>query len=247
MRLLGLIGYPISHSWSATYFSEIFSRENISDMEYQLFPLARIDMLPELLQVQSKLIGINVTIPHKTTIVPFLHERDETARAIGAVNTVKISRDGKHLHLKGYNTDAKGFLLTLTDQVLPKKALILGTGGAAKAVAWALKQRNVESKFVSRKGTSNELISYNSITRSLLDDYTLIVNATPIGMYPAVDSAPTFPYALLSGKHFLYDLIYNPLETMFLKNGKAAGAKTQNGYSMLVQQAELAFKIFTTA
>lgn len=245
MQLLGLIGYPLSHAWSATYFSDKFSREKITNIAYRLLPLKQIGMLPDLIRRHPELTGFNVTIPYKVAILPLLDDQDEKAREIGAVNTVTISRDGETFRLKGFNTDAEGFLSSLPEPLNHEKALILGTGGAARAVAWALKQRGIGFRFVSRQKKGGDTVDYNSINLNLLDDYTFIINTTPIGMYPDVEAAPNFPYALLSGKHFLYDLIYNPAQTLFLSKGLAAGAKTTNGYSMLVGQAEAAFRIFT--
>jgi len=244
MVLFGLVGYPLSHSWSAAWFSEKFNREGITGHHYTLFPLQNLADLPEMLQVYPDLQGFNVTIPHKISIIPFLNELDDTARDIGAVNVVKVIRNQDGIRLKGFNTDAMGFLQSLPDLLTHSKALILGSGGASKAIAWALNRRGIEYLFVSETKSGPGFIGYGQIDSQLLADYTLIINTTPVGMFPDTDCAPPLPYLHISDRHFLYDLIYNPVETCFLSRGKQQQAQTRNGLSMLENQAEASFRIF---
>jgi shikimate dehydrogenase len=203
--------------------------------------------LEQLLFNNPELTGFNVTIPYKISILPFLDEIDEEAREIGAVNTVKIYRDQQRILLKGYNTDGIGFLQSLPDPFPHRKALILGTGGASRAVARALKKLGITYKFVSRSKSGEGFLSYEELGTDLLNNYTLVVNTTPAGMFPDADRCPDLPYHLLTKQHFLYDLVYNPEETLFLKKGKERGAQTINGYKMLIGQAEAAYRIFTSA
>lgn len=242
--LLGLIGYPLSHSWSAEYFGEKFRNEGCTDNAYQLFPLTNIDEFPELLRTFPELTGLNVTIPYKETIIPYLDDLDVTAREIGAVNTIKIVRENENIRTKGFNTDVGGFLLTLTDHIIRSNALILGTGGASKAVAYALKNMHISYSFVSRKNKGTDIISYDELTVDIIRHNKLIINTTPLGMYPDIKLIPQIPYQGLTKDHFLYDLIYNPEETGFIKQGKAMNTGTMNGKQMLINQAELAYEIF---
>jgi shikimate dehydrogenase len=244
MNLFGLIGFPLGHSWSAIYFNKKFSLEGDSGKEYRLFPLRSIEEFPKLLSDYPELTGLNVTIPYKEIIIPYLDELDEIARSVGAVNTIKIIRKNGKIMTKGFNTDSPGFLLTLGEQVPKGPALILGTGGGAKAVAHALKMKNIRFQFVSRKPEGPCTISYKDLTFDLVNDHLLIINATPSGMYPDVDKFPPIPYQYLSEKHYLYDLVYNPEETEFIKKGKAMKTQTLNGRQMLINQAEFSYKIF---
>ncbi len=244
MQLFGLIGYPLTHSWSASYFNEKFAREGITDQTYRLFPIGELKLLDQLLFNNPELKGFNVTIPYKISIIPFLHEIDEEAREIGAVNTVRIYRGHHKLLLKGYNTDVTGFLQSLPDPFPHKKALILGTGGASRAVARVLKKLGIDFKFVSRSKSGEGFLSYEELGIDLLNKYTFVINTTPAGMFPDADRCPDIPYDLLTRAHFLYDLVYNPEETLFLKKGKERGAQTINGYKMLIGQAEEAYRIF---
>lgn len=245
MIIYGLIGNPLTHSWSAKYFSSKFKREKLSDKIYKLFPLSSIDEFPGLIKHEKELAGLNVTIPFKQKIIGFLDETDPVAQAIGAVNTIKISRQGDRIILKGFNTDAHGFQLS-ADFSGHSKALILGTGGAAKAVAFALTQLGIESLFVSRTKKNTQILIYPEISGEVMFNHTLIINATPAGMYPDTNAFPFIPYEFLTEKHFLYDLVYNPGQTRFLQKGLEYGAKIQNGISMLKIQAELSFKIWET-
>ncbi|MEI7501129.1 MAG: shikimate dehydrogenase [Bacteroidota bacterium] len=243
-ELFGLIGFPLAHSLSAEYFNEKFRNEGHYEKEYQLFPLSNIDDFPALLRNHPKLSGVNVTIPYKEKIIPYLDDLNETACQIGAVNTIKIIRENEKIHTIGFNTDAGGFLKTLTDQIPRGKALILGTGGASKAVAWALKKSDIRFSFVSRTNKGPGIISYDELTVEIVQNNKLIINTTPLGMYPDTEQFPPLPYDGLTKDHFLYDLIYNPEETRFIKIGRAMNVPTMNGKQMLINQAELAYEIF---
>lgn len=240
-RLFGLIGFPLSHSFSKGYFTEKFHNEGIKDSSYELYPLANIAQFPALLATQPELLGLNVTIPYKEAVIPFLDELEEEAKAIGAVNTITI-RNGK---TKGYNTDVYGFEMSFKKHLQPhhQKALVLGTGGASKAVLHVLRKLNIPFLLVSRN-TAEDRISYGDITPELLSDYTIIINTSPLGMYPATEASPPLPYNALSPNHYLYDLIYNPPVTTFLQKGKEASATTENGLEMLYLQAEKAWEIW---
>lgn len=238
----GLIGYPLSHSFSPGYFKEKFAKAEI-DAVYRLFPLANIKELPKLLAEHSSLSGLNVTIPYKEQVIPFLDDIDNAAKTIAAVNCIKIS-NGK---IKGYNTDVIGFEQSLAPLLQPQhtKALVLGTGGAAKAVAYVLDKLNIDYKLVSGSGKIGT-VAYEDISAATVDEHTLIINTTPLGMHPNIDACPDIPYSALGETHLLYDLIYNPEETTFLKRGKAQGANTKNGYEMLVLQAEASWDIWNS-
>ncbi len=254
--LYGLIGYPLSHSFSKKYFSEKFEKENITHCEYRAFPIEKIDMLPQLIKDHPALKGLSVTIPYKETVIPFLDELDETAKAVGAVNCIKITNNSPNSahppdsyrdpHLKGYNTDVFGFRQSIKPflESQHERALILGTGGASKAVHHVLKEIGINCSFLSRKKTGENQFEYEEVNDHMIKAFKLIVNATPLGMYPNVDSCPQIPYEFISQSHLLFDLIYNPAETEFLKRGKINGAATVNGYSMLQQQAEEAWRIW---
>lgn len=237
-RQYGLIGYPLSHSFSPGYFAEKFANEDIVDAHYDLYPLEQISEVQKLLD--GSLSGINVTIPYKEQVIPYLDVLDEEAAAIGAVNTIKFDRG----LVKGYNTDVYGFeqsLLGACDGHLPAKALILGTGGAAKAVQYTLSKHKVEFLSVSR--TSGD-ITYDKLTSEMIAKHRLIVNTTPLGMYPKDDTCPDIDYKSITDKHVLYDLVYNPTQTLFLKQGYDQGAKTKNGLDMLKLQAERSWQIW---
>jgi shikimate dehydrogenase len=241
MRRFGLIGKTLSHSFSKNYFTRKFAREHIDNCRYDLFELQTIEDLPAILLSYPDLEGLNVTIPYKQEVIPFLDEATEVVKEIGACNCIKIS-GGK---LKGFNTDVIGFKRSLESHLLPghDKALILGTGGAAKAVQYALKEMDIEYKLVSRRKTG-EGLGYEDIGEEILNQYTLIINTTPLGMYPNVDEAPPIPYQYLSSRHLLFDLIYNPAKTKFLQNGEAQGARIANGHEMLILQAEESWRIW---
>ncbi len=238
----GLIGYPLLHTFSPRYFGEKFLREGI-DAAYEAFPLKDISAFPALIAGHQELCGLNVTIPYKTSVLPFLDDLDKDAKAIGAVNCIAINK-GK---LIGYNTDWTGFRDSLQPLLKPqhKRALILGNGGAAKAVAYALRQMGIDYKVVSRGNSSGPFLDYKSITPSLLQDYDFLINTTPLGTAPNEGRAPELPYDVLTTRHLLYDLVYNPAETLFLRLGRKHGAAVKNGLEMLHLQAEASWKIWS--
>jgi shikimate dehydrogenase len=248
MRLFALTGYPLTHSFSKKYFTEKFEKEGISGCRYELLELPNYQDFPKLIAENPDLVGLNVTIPHKQNVIPFLDELDAASAArIGAVNTIKVLPDGR---LKGYNTDYYGFRLSLeqwfqTINVEPNhlKALVLGNGGAAKAVFAALDDLQIPYQIVSRQPSSS-CITYTDLTEALFSQYQLIINTSPVGTYPKVDECPAIPYEYLTDKHLLYDLVYNPAETLFLKKGQKQNAHTHNGLLMLILQAEKAWKIW---
>lgn len=246
MRFFGLIGKSIQHSFSPGYFKEKFEREGIENTFYQLYPLENIDEFNMLINNYSELSGLNVTIPYKQSIIPFLDELDEASETIGAVNTIKFSWENNKLKLLGFNTDYLGFMESIKPNLEGDhtNALILGKGGSSLAVAYALKQMGIEFTFVSRNEVNTQAFRYNQLNKKILDEYKLIINTTPLGMHPETDDFPDIPYEYLTEKHFLYDLIYNPAETKFLKLGKEQGAKVQNGLQMLQLQAEHSWKIW---
>ena len=248
MRIFGLIGYPLSHSFSQKYFTEKFQKEGI-DAEYLLFPLKDANEIPALLEQNRNLSGFNVTIPHKEAVIPYLDDLDETARAVGAVNCVNVtpSPSLEVPHLTGYNTDVFGFRHSIKPflEMHHERALILGTGGGAKAVHYVLKQIGIDCHFVSRTpGGKEKHFCYADVNRYVMEAFPLIVNATPSGMYPETADAPPIPYEHLTPRHLLYDLVYNPSETLFLQKGKEKGAATINGLSMLYAQADKAWEIW---
>lgn len=248
MKRYGLIGYPVTHSFSKQYFTDKFAGLGLSDHVYEPFSLPAITELPALLAAYPDLKGFNVTIPHKVTIQRYLDEITSEATALGAVNTVTVAmRNGKPF-LRGYNTDYPGFLESLQPLLTPlhKKALVLGTGGAHLTVCHVLKQLGIAVTVVSRQQTA-EAIAYAAVSPQVMNDHKLIINTTPLGMYPDIDSKPALPYAAISPEHLLYDLVYNPAETAFLQEGKKRGAATKNGLEMLYIQAEHAWEIWNTA
>jgi len=248
LRQYGLIGWPLGHSFSKQYFREKFEREGVLDAFYDLFPLENIAELPALLAHYPDLCGLNVTIPHKESVIPSLDELDETARAVGAVNCIQITEGGK---LTGYNTDVTGFeksLLSSGFKGVPKSdsALILGTGGASKAVAYVLKKLGIFYKFVSRTPVAEDEVSYDSLAAPLFDlqPPTLLVNTTPVGTFPGLEEMPPVPLNIFYPGLFVYDLIYNPAETLLLREARFRGCKRKNGLEMLELQAEAAWEIW---
>jgi len=240
MRRFGLIGRDISYSFSPGYFKSKFDTLGLSDCSYEIFDLPEIDKLPEILSGNT-LSGLNVTIPYKTAICTYLDKIHSDAAEIGAVNTIRFTKTG----LKGYNTDVTGFLNSLRPLLLPtdKAALILGTGGAAQAIAFGLTKLGIDFRFVSRSPVGGEL-GYEELESTTLKSFQILVNATPLGTYPQVQEAPPIPYEFLTRNHLLYDLIYNPELTTFLKGGQKAGARIKNGLEMLHIQAEASWEIW---
>ena len=245
MKKYGLLGYPLGHSFSRNYFNQKFEAERI-DAEYLNFEIPEIKEIKNVIKENPELNGLNVTIPYKEQVIPYLDDLDEDARLIGAVNVIKFSKGlfGK-VKLKGYNSDIIGFKQSIEPLLKEhhRKALILGTGGASKAVFQGLKQLGVASTFVSRKA-KEYCITYEEITPKVMEQYTVIVNTTPLGMYPNVNACPDIPYDLLTSDHLLYDLLYNPDETLFMRKGKEKGAVVQNGVEMLLLQAFAAWAIW---
>jgi shikimate dehydrogenase len=238
MEKYGLIGYPLGHSFSISYFNQKFQDEGI-DAVYENFEIPTIDALTEILDSNPNLRGLNVTIPYKEKVIPFLDTVSPEARAIGAVNVIRVTHDGNNVKLKGYNSDVIGFTQSIEpmlDKKWHKKALILGTGGASKAIDYGLRNLGLETVFVSRYERPGT-IQYASITPDVVQEYNVIVNCTPLGMYPKTEECPLLPYEAMDQHTILYDLIYNPDETLFMKLGAEHGAQTKNGLEMLLLQA----------
>jgi shikimate dehydrogenase len=245
-KLYGLIGHPLGHSFSEHYFNEKFAAESI-DAEYRNFDIENVREFKRIISDNPTLCGMNVTLPHKVNVIPLLDSITDNARDIGAVNVIKFRRNaaGK-LHLEGHNSDVVGFkqsLEPLLDARRHKMALVLGTGGASKAIFHGLKQLGLTATYVSRT-KKDFCLTYNEITKQLLEQYTVIVNATPLGMYPNTETCPDIPYEYLTKEHILYDLIYNPDETLFMKKGKARNATVKNGLEMLLLQAFISWQIW---
>lgn len=243
LRRFGLIGYPLSHSLSAKYFAAKFEREGILDAEYSLYPLDSIEQVQALKEKIAGLRGLNVTIPYKTSVMDYLDEIDPDAESAGAVNTISIENG----YSKGYNTDVFGFEQSLLTAFTPQKdkgALILGTGGAAKAAAYVMKKWNLEFQFVSRNPSADDQIHYSELTQNLLSNKQLIVQTTPLGMQPLVETCPPLPFEFLNEQHFLFDMVYNPEKTIFLSAGLERGCKVMNGQMMFQLQAENAWTIW---
>jgi len=242
MKVYGLIGHPLGHSFSRKYFTEKFAREGIIESEYRLFDITTLDSLPEVLQTNG-LRGLNVTIPHKSQVIPYLDQQDAISEAIGAVNVIKITENNK---LIGYNSDYYGFKISLERFVSISsisKALVLGTGGASLAVEAALTDLSIPYLRVSRSKGENQ-VTYEELGD--LSDYRLIVNTTPLGMTPEINTCPNLNYDTLNSNHVLYDLVYNPKETLFMKKGLEKGAKVINGLEMLHLQAEKSWEIWNS-
>ncbi|MEA3504571.1 MAG: shikimate dehydrogenase [Bacteroidota bacterium] len=252
MILYGLIGEKLGHSFSQKYFSEKFRRLALSENYYKNFEISSIEEFPKLIAGNPEIAGLNVTIPYKQKIIPFLDIISDAALQIGAVNTISIKRTEKGIILKGDNTDIIGFEKTLLSflvrdskpQQKTPQAIVLGTGGAAKAVSFVLTKLNIPHIFVSRKPSKKDEINYSQLNKKIIDNYHLIINTTPIGMYPDINRCPEIPFHYIGKHHFLYDLIYNPAETDFLRRGRLQEAKTINGQLMLEIQAEESWKIW---
>lgn len=265
MKKFGLIGFPLGHSFSAGFFAEKFAKEGI-DARYDNYEMPDVEGLRALIANDADLCGLNVTIPHKQAVIPLLDDLSDAARRIGAVNVIKITRNGDDVHLKGYNSDVIGF----TESIRPllqhhrdylegrkTKALVLGTGGASKAVVAGLLSLGIEPTYVSRRPqtpqiegvagclTYDELLDDDEHSYNIIKEHTVIVNCSPVGMHPHVDDAPTLPYHLLGPDHLLYDLVYNPLETRFMQLGRERGTTVKNGLEMLHRQAIAAWEFWT--
>ena len=237
MDKYGLIGYPLGHSFSVNYFNQKFVDEGI-DATYENFEIPTIDILTEILDTNPNLRGLNVTIPYKEKVIPYLDQISPEAQAIGAVNVIRVTHEGKNTILKGFNSDVIGFTQSI-EPMLEKwhqKALVLGTGGASKAISYGLRSLGLETVYVSRYERP-DTIQYDKITPDVVQEYNVIVNCTPLGMYPHVDECPLLPYEALTSHNILYDLIYNPDETLFMKRGREHGADVKNGLEMLLLQA----------
>ena len=243
-KILGLVGYPLTHSFSKKYFAEKFEKEKISHFVYQNFELADIKEFPDLIKKQPQIIGLNVTIPYKEKVLYYVDKLSPEVQAIGATNTLVIHPVSKKI--TAYNTDIYGFNKSLYPYLKPyhTKALILGTGGAAKAVSYALQQLKIESKYVSRAPKNETQLSYSDLTEVVVKTRLLVVNTTPVGQFPKLDESPQFPYDFITKKHLFYDLIYNPPVTSFLKQAQEKGAQTCNGLNMLYLQADEALRIW---
>ena len=242
-KVFGLLGKDISYSFSRGYFSEKFTKLKLNKNKYVNFDIQDIQEFSKIIKEREHLAGINVTIPYKQQVMQFLDKLDETAKEIGAVNTIKFTKRG---NLKGYNSDVVGFENSIKPFLKNhhKKALILGTGGASKAIAYALKKNKIKYKFVSRNPMGKKQISYDSLTEEIVEKYTIIINSTPLGTSPNINQCPDIPYQYITEKHLLYDLIYNPEITTFLSKGKEKGAIIKNGYEMLELQAEESWRIW---
>lgn len=240
--LYGLIGYPLEHSFSPEYFKQKFLAENTTAL-YRLFPIKDISELKPLIKNHPALRGLNVTIPYKSQVFSYLDDVDDIAAKVGAVNCIKI-QDRK---LTGYNTDVHGFTESLKPLLKSyhNKALILGNGGAAKAVKYSLRELGIDYTVVS-KSNKPSVITYSDISEEIIEEYHIIINTTPLGMYPDIERYPAIPYQLLTDKHLLYDLVYNPAQTEFLKKGEKYGATTKNGQEMLQLQAEASWRIWNS-
>jgi shikimate dehydrogenase len=245
VKRFGLFGFPLTHSFSQKYFSEKFLREKILDCVYENFERKNAEDLIQLVSERNDLIGLNVTIPHKENVLPFINVLEDEARDIGAVNCIRVFRSQNSFKLLGYNTDAYGFEQSITPFLLPhhQRALILGTGGASKAVAYTFRKLGVEYSLVSRNSSHGHFV-YSDLTESTMKNFQIIINCTPFGMHPDVNSFPPIPYQYLSDKNLLFDLVYNPSETQFMKKGKVQGALVQNGLEMLKSQAEKSWEIW---
>ncbi len=243
MNKLGLLGKNISYSFSKAYFKKKFEDEQITNTTYENFDIENIDLFPSIIKNTKNLKGLNVTIPYKQQVIPYLNKVSKKAKTIGAVNTIKITKKGK---LIGYNTDCYGFKKSLTPYLKPhhKNALILGTGGASKAVAYTLKKLDIDYSYVSRTSKKGANFTYSSLTEEVINQHLIIINCTPLGTFPNIEDCPEIPYDAITSNHILFDLIYNPEETKFLKFGKNKYAITINGLNMLKLQAKKAWSIW---
>jgi len=247
MKKYGLLGYPLTHSFSKRFFTEKFEKENI-DSTYDNFEIDNISKFPEVVKNNQEVIGFNVTIPYKEQVIAFLDELNDSAREIGAVNTIKVKRSASNVYLKGFNTDTFGFESSLSPLLKDyhKKALILGTGGASKALKYVLNKLDIDYISASIEELKEQEIRYEDIDKEMMKERLLIINATPLGTYPKVDTFPNIPYEYITKKHLLFDLVYNPEVTQFMAKGLAQGATVKNGYDMLLGQARRSYEIWNS-
>lgn len=244
MKVYGIIGYPLGHSFSQKYFTEKFRQLGIQDCRYDVLPLQDVHDFPGLIKNTPGLCGLNITIPHKQNIIQFLDDASHLPKGLTACNCIKIE-NGK---LTGFNTDVTGFEQSLLPLLKPfhTKALVLGNGGAAEAVKFVLEKLGISYKVVSRKLHHGSHLTYGDLNEHIMNDHLLIINTTPLGTYPNVDECPDIPYQFLTNSHYLFDLVYNPDKTLFLQKGEEKGAAIKNGYDMLVIQAEAGWKIWNS-
>jgi shikimate dehydrogenase len=244
MRLFGLIGYPLTHSFSKKYFTEKFEREGLTDCRYELFPIKSVYDIKEIQKEHPNLEGLNVTIPYKQLVLKYLQSTEGIPEGIGACNCIKIEKE----KLTGFNTDITGFEISLRQSLLPhhKRALVLGNGGAAAAVVYVLRKLGIQYDIVSRRIHDDSTLTYDDIDEQTITRSQLIINTTPLGTHPNIDNAPDIPYQFLTSHHYLFDLIYNPDKTKFLEKGEERGAIVKNGYEMLLIQAEESWKIWNS-
>lgn len=247
MKKYGLLGYPLTHSFSKRFFTEKFEKEQI-DSTYENFEIDNINKFPEVVKNNPEVIGFNVTIPYKEQVIPFLDQLNDSAQEIGAVNTIKVKRSGDNVYLKGFNTDTFGFESSLSPLLKDyhKKALILGTGGASKALKYVLNKLQIDYISASIEELKEKEIPYEAIDKEMMKDRLLIINATPLGTYPKVDTFPNIPYEYITKKHLLFDLVYNPEVTQFMAKGQAQGATVKNGFDMLLGQARRSYEIWNS-
>ncbi|WP_321996912.1 shikimate dehydrogenase [Draconibacterium orientale] len=247
MKKYGLLGYPLTHSFSKRYFTERFETENI-DSTYDNFEIDSITKFQDVVKDNPEVIGFNVTIPYKEQVIPYLDELNDSAKEIGAVNTIRVTRTENGVHLKGFNTDTFGFESSLKPLLKDhhKKALILGTGGASKALKYVLSKLGIEYISASIEELQENEIRYEDVNQQVISERLLIINATPLGTYPKVETFPNIPYEFITDKHLLFDLVYNPEVTQFMAKGKAKGATVKNGYEMLLNQAKKAYEIWNS-
>lgn len=244
MKRYGLIGYPLSHSFSRQYFADKFTREGISGCTYELFPIASIDELASLLQEHPDLHGLNVTIPYKQAVLPYLSDISHLPERLLACNCIKIEGE----KLSGHNTDVTGFEQSFKPllQSHHTNALVLGSGGAAAAVTYCLRKLGIDYKIVSRTAGNGAALTYDEVDASVIASHTVIINTTPLGQYPNTGAAPSLPYEAITSQHYLFDLLYNPVKTLFLQRGEESGATIKNGLEMLVIQAEESWRIWNS-
>ncbi|WP_297090813.1 shikimate dehydrogenase [uncultured Draconibacterium sp.] len=245
MKRYGLLGYPLTHSFSKRYFTERFENEKTA-ATYENFEIDSIEKFPQVVKDNPEVVGFNVTIPYKEQVIQYLDELNDSAKEIGAVNTIRVTRTENSIHLKGYNTDTFGFESSLKPFLKDhhKKALILGTGGASKALKYVLGKLGIEYISASIEELKENEIRYEDIDEQMMNERSLIINATPLGTYPKVETFPNIPYEFINGKHLLFDLVYNPEVTQFLAKGAANGATIKNGYEMLLNQAKRSYEIW---